>query len=423
MAIISIPTSVAGVALPGSLGNLAKGPLSSLFAGNGVQTLQYPSDLATDPSRAHYIQFSIKEIVPAGWTSTNGVVSGTKIDLSGLKAGAQALASSTASFVSSVNQSLKNNSTTAANVENVASNVAGSVGNAGAAAGAAAGSAIASGLNYVTNALGIGSFSSLVSAGADIFSSSLLGQTAVKGSLAMSPQTTNPRAVISLYMPDTLNAGYHSSYDEPSLEEAFGSTIQGLRSLSKTAGQFAQGADLKSVISSDPGVINLQAKLAGLAAGLAGGDAKTTQALVLQAKGYAINPQVQMLYRGIELRSFQLSFIFTPKSADETEQVDKIISMFKYYSSPALQAGSQTQTDSMFLIPPALFNVNFMINNGENRYLPKYGDCVLDSLEVNYAPNGWSSFESGAPVQTTLSLNFRETQIIDKTKLQNGDLR
>jgi hypothetical protein len=44
-------------------------------------------------------------------------------------------------------------------------------------------------------------------------------------------------------------------------------------------------------------------------------------------------------------------------------------------------------------------------------------------MEVNYAPNGWSSFESGAPVQTTLSLSFRETQIIDKSKLQKGDLR
>ena len=418
MAIISIPTSVAGVALPGSLGNLAKGPLSSLFAGNGVQTLQYPSDLATDPSRAHYIQFSIKEIVPAGWTSTNGVVSGTKIGLGGLKAAAVYAASSIGSVASSANQSLVQNSTTAAAVENVASNVAGSVGNAASSAT----SAVASGLNSFTNALGLGSLSSLFSAGADIFSSTVVGQTLKEG-LSISPQTTNPRAVISLYMPDTLNAGYHSSYDTPSLEEAFGSTIQGLRSLSKTAGQFAQGADLKSVISSDPGVINLQAKAAGALTGLAGGDAQTTQALVLQAQGYAINPQVQMLYRGIELRSFQLSFIFTPKSADETEQVDKIISMFKYYSSPALQAGAQTQTDSMFLIPPALFNVNFMINNGENRYLPKYGDCILDSLEVNYAPNGWSSFESGAPVQTTLSLNFRETQIIDKTKLTNGDLR
>ena len=416
MAIISIPTSVAGVALPGSLGNLAKGPLSSLFAGNGVQTLQYPSDLATDPSRAHYIQFSIKEIVPAGWTSTNGVVSGTKIGLGGLKAAGVYAASSIGSAASSANQLLVQNSTTAAAVENVVSNVAGSVGNAASSAT----SAVASGLNSFTNALG--SLSSLFSAGADIFSSSLVGQTLKEG-LSISPQTTNPRAVISLYMPDTLNAGYHSSYDEPSLEEAFGSTIQGLRSLSKTAGQLAQGETIKSVVSSDPAAINLQAKLAGLAAGLAGGDAQTTQALVLQAQGYAINPQVQMLYRGIDLRSFQLSFTFTPKSVGETEQVDKIISTFKYYFSPALQAGAQTQTDSMFLIPPALFNVNFMINNIENKYLPKYGDCVLESLEVNYAPNGWSSFESGAPVQTTLSLGFRETQIIDKTKLQNGDLR
>ena len=410
MAIISIPTSVAGVALPGSLGNLAKGPLSSLFAGNGVSTLQYPSDLATDPSRAHYIQFSIKEIVPAGWNSTNGVVSGTKIGLGGAKA----LASQAVSSASDAVQTAVQNSTTAAAVENVASNVSGQISDS------AVGQKIAQGTNYLTNALG--NFTGAAKDVVDFLSSTVIGQTLKEG-LSISPQTTTPRAVISLYMPDTLNAGYHSSYDTPSLEDAFGSTIQGLRSLSKTAGQFAQGADLKSVISSDPGVINLQAKAAGALTGLAGGNAQTTQSLILQAQGYAINPQVQMLYRGIDLRSFQLSFTFTPKSVGETEQVDKIISTFKYYFSPALQAGAQTQTDSMFLIPPALFNVNFMINNIENKYLPKYGDCVLESLEVNYAPNGWSSFESGAPVQTTLSLGFRETQIIDKTKLQNGDLR
>ena len=410
MAIISIPTSVAGVALPGSLGNLAKGPLSSLFAGNGVSTLQYPSDLATDPSRAHYIQFSIKEIVPAGWNSTNGVVSGTKIGLGGAKA----LASQAVSSASDAVQTAVQNSTTAAAVENVASNVSGQISDS------AVGQKIAQGTNFLTNALG--NFTCAAKDVVDFLSSTGIGQTLKEG-LSISPQTTTPRAVISLYMPDTLNAGYHSSYDTPSLEDAFGSTIQGLRSLSKTAGQFAQGADLKSVISSDPGVINLQAKAAGALTGLAGGNAQTTQSLILQAQGYAINPQVQMLYRGIDLRSFQLSFTFTPKSVGETEQVDKIISTFKYYFSPALQAGAQTQTDSMFLIPPALFNVNFMINNIENKYLPKYGDCVLESLEVNYAPNGWSSFESGAPVQTTLSLGFRETQIIDKTKLQNGDLR
>jgi hypothetical protein len=414
MAIISIPTSVAGVALPGSLGGLAKGPLSALFAGNGVQTLQYPSDLATDPSRAHYIQFSIKEIVPAGWNTTNGtpVISGIKVGAGGVKAGID-LASSVASRV---NQSLVENSSTAATVENAVSNVPGQVANS------AVGQKVAQGTNFFTNALGLDKLAGKASDVLNFFGSTVIGQTLKEG-LSITPQTTTPRAVISLYMPDTLNAGYTSHYDTPSLQDAFGSTIQGLRSLAKTAGQFAGGADLKSIISSDPGVINLQAKAAGAVTGLAGGNAQATQSLILQAQGYAINPQVQMLYTGIDLRSFQLSFTFTPKSVDETEQVDKIISMFKYYSSPALQAGAQTQTDSMFLIPPALFNVNFMINSVENRYLPKYGDCVLESMEVNYAPNGWSSFESGAPVQTTLSLSFKETQIIDKSKLQKGDLR
>ena len=62
MAIISIPTSVAGVALPGSLGGLAKGPLSALFAGNGVQTLQYPSDLATIRPEHITYNFPLKKL-------------------------------------------------------------------------------------------------------------------------------------------------------------------------------------------------------------------------------------------------------------------------------------------------------------------------------------------------------------------------
>ena len=66
MAIISIPTSIGGVALPGSAGKLASGPLAALFGGKGVDTFSYPSDLAKDATKSHYVQFLVKEIVPAG---------------------------------------------------------------------------------------------------------------------------------------------------------------------------------------------------------------------------------------------------------------------------------------------------------------------------------------------------------------------
>ena len=71
MAVISIPTSVAGVSLPGQLGQIAKGPLAALYGGKGVQTLKYPSDLATDATKNHYVQFSIKEVIPAGYSTTS----------------------------------------------------------------------------------------------------------------------------------------------------------------------------------------------------------------------------------------------------------------------------------------------------------------------------------------------------------------
>ena len=36
---------------------------------------------------------------------------------------------------------------------------------------------------------------------------------------------------------------------------------------------------------------------------------------------------------------------------------------------------------------------------------------------VNYAPNGWAAFDNGAPVQTTLSLHFKEIQALDRGKI------
>ena len=395
MAIISIPTSVAGVALPGSLGNLAKGPLSSLFAGNGVETLQYPSDLATDPTKSHYIQFSIKEIVPAGWQ--NAGVPGTKLDVNGLSTGFEVLSSA----ASQANQNSTASNPTVAATESVFSQGAAAVQNLAAS--------IAEGID--TGAVGA-AFSTFAQT---------IGQ-GTTGALSITPQTTKPRAVISLYMPDTLIAGYESSYDNPTLQSALGPKIQALRALAQTGSQLSKDGEggLKNQLSSDPSVIAAAAAAVGAVTSKFGGDSNQLSKLVLQAQGYAINPQVQFVYTGISLRHFSLSFTFTPKSLDESESVDNIVSMFKYHFSPSLQAGAETQTNSMFLIPPALFNVNFMISGVENRYLPKYGDCVLETMEVNYAPNGFASFDNGAPVQTTLSLSFRETQIIDKAKLKKG---
>ena len=53
---VSVTGNIAGISIPGILG-----PLSSLFTSNKVESLVYPSDLASNPAMGHAVQFSVYE--------------------------------------------------------------------------------------------------------------------------------------------------------------------------------------------------------------------------------------------------------------------------------------------------------------------------------------------------------------------------
>jgi hypothetical protein len=74
----------------------------------------------------------------------------------------------------------------------------------------------------------------------------------------------------------------------------------------------------------------------------------------------------------------------------------------------------------MFFQAPDIFNVDFMIDNGLNPHLPKYGDCVLTDMDVNYAPSGFATHQDGSPVQIQLNLTFKEIEIVTRKKLDTG---
>jgi hypothetical protein len=71
MAIISIPTSIGGVSIPGALVN---GPLGALF-GNGynMDMLQYPRDL-NSATRGHMVQFTVNETQPITYDSVDNPI-------------------------------------------------------------------------------------------------------------------------------------------------------------------------------------------------------------------------------------------------------------------------------------------------------------------------------------------------------------
>lgn len=131
--------------------------------------------------------------------------------------------------------------------------------------------------------------------------------------------------------------------------------------------------------------------------------------------GYAINPGVQVLYRSTALRSFQFQFLMAPQSERESRSMESIIQNLRYWAAPRA-VGILFQT-------PAEFQIRFYNKGQENRHIPQIRRCVLNRIDVDYAPMSgeWSTFTNGHPVAALLSLNFQEMEIIHKDFIAGGN--
>ena len=82
-------------------------------------------------------------------------------------------------------------------------------------------------------------------------------------------------------------------------------------------------------------------------------------------------------------------------------------------------------------MPPSEFDIKFYYNGKENPNIPKISTCVLNNINVDYAPSGFSAYEvpgdttpnmgrTGMPVGIRLQLNFTETEIVTKNLLSEN---
>lgn len=319
MAIISIPQSIGGVTIPGSVTN---GPLGMLFGGKKGGSLQYPRDLGS-ATRGHAVQFEIMEIRPAGYQE------GKNTSMSDLATGAAGKASETIDAA-----------------KKAYTDTPGFVGGVGAAA------------------------------------STILSLEQPKSKVVQT---------IRLYMPETMAFSYASSYEDVELKGAIQDAVQGI------AGAVSAGAG-------------------NVVQGISGAIDSNIAKLALKTKGLAINPMKQMIFQGISFREFQMAFTFTPYSKQEAQSVKKIIEAFRTHAAPTINSGAA----GMFFIPPSVFNIKFMYKGKENPNITKVTEAVITNIDVNYAPNGFSTYSDGAPVQTQMTISFRENALIDRNKIKQG---
>jgi len=74
---------------------------------------------------------------------------------------------------------------------------------------------------------------------------------------------------------------------------------------------------------------------------------------------------------------------------------------------------------------PSQFDIHYMFLSkdgqaSENNFYNRIATCVLNNCVINYTPNGVKSFEDGGPTKTTMTLTFKETELLTKDKVAQG---
>ena len=137
--------------------------------------------------------------------------------------------------------------------------------------------------------------------------------------------------------------------------------------------------------------------------------------------GQADNPFLEVFFNTMQMRSFTYNFILAPRNEDETREIQRIIQLFRFHMAPEMQ-----ESNGRYLTLPSEFDIHYMMvtkdgEGVENDYFNRIATCVLTDVATNYTPGEkLRTFEDGAPTQITLSLTFKETEMLTKEKINEG---
>jgi len=378
---------------PGS----ARGPLASLTENSEYarNTYRYPSDLGSS-DKAHYMVININQ---------------------------QRLTSYPSIAASDTPQAVKNSINNGSFAAGTAAplNFAGGIINQ--VVNGAVGTAISKGTTSISNFLGQidnklgqfsqgvlgvgqGGFRALTDAAAALQTNTLRAQTRITDTVA-------------LYMPDTLAFSQSQQFENIQAGGVAAGVLAGGESVINAIRQGGNPAEVgkKIGVQITPFVLSQLAKNTG----------GIFQVAFSQAFGVVQNPMLEVLYSSPSFRTFRFDFQFYPRSEQEAKEVQNIIERLRFHQAPEVAQGG---TNGFFLVPPSEFDISFYYNGRINPNIPKISTCVLESMDVDYAPGGFSAYEvpgqnatvggTGMPVSIRLGLQFKETEIVTKTSIRGA---
>ena len=147
---------------------------------------------------------------------------------------------------------------------------------------------------------------------------------------------------------------------------------------------------------------------------------------ITRTSGAVRNPNLELLFKGPSLRSFNFNIRLTPRSPDESKRVRMIIRALKQHSAakknPQIFSGqAEGELGGNFLLgTPDVFKLRYIKARTQRdiKGLNKFKTCALTSMSVDYTGEigRFAAYEEDSqPVTTIISLSFTElTPIYDQ---------
>ena len=140
------------------------------------------------------------------------------------------------------------------------------------------------------------------------------------------------------------------------------------------------------------------------------GQAVGANNLIARSTGQVINPNLELLFTGPNLRSFSFNFTLTPRDPEEAKIVRRMIRAMKRNMTP------QRSPQALFLKTPRIFELEYILgeNNEQHPFMNKFKPCACTSFSVNYTPDGSYMTYRDTPSMTayTIAMSFGEIEPI-----------
>ena len=132
----------------------------------------------------------------------------------------------------------------------------------------------------------------------------------------------------------------------------------------------------------------------------------TRDQLIARGSGGIVNPNMELLFNGVTLRTFRFSFKLTPRNDTESSSIKTIIKVFKKNMAPKV-------AKKTFLATPNIFDLQYMKGGEKHPFLNSFKSCALTDMSVNYTGDGtYATYHDGTPVSMIMDLTFKELEAV-----------